>query len=147
MMRLLTAVFLAMASPALADESLSLWLKTAERAQDETICVISRGVDGSMTIQVQKLTNSFPERSQAIPASHHALSAFDAVLALIDTGVIPMDAMNPNMPWSPREGMELWLVADGTERFARVAGLQVPAEVLALFDPFGDGACTRLADR
>jgi hypothetical protein len=43
--------------------------------------------------------------------------------------------------------MELWLVVDGTERLARMAGLDLPPEVLALFDPLGNGACTRLANR
>jgi hypothetical protein len=149
-MRELTAAVLAMAllAPAArADVSLSLWLKRADRADEETICVVARKADGSMTQQVQRLMNSFPARPQPLPESPEATAAFDAVLALIDAGGIQMDEMNPDMPWSPSEGMELRLTRDGTERLARVAGLTLPDEVLALFDSFGDGACTRLADR
>jgi hypothetical protein len=132
--------------PASADETLSLWLKSADRVQDETICVVARASDGSMTIQVQAPANSFPARAQPIPVPSEASAAFDAVLARIADGSIVMDEMNPDMPWGGVDGMELWLVVDGTERLARMAGLNLPPEVLALFDPLGNGACTRLAN-
>lgn len=114
---------------------------------DETICVVSRADDGGMTIQVQKAMNSFPAGSRPIPDPVAASAAFDAVLARIADGTIVMDELNPDMPWGGIEGMELRLVADGTECLARTAGLDVPPEVLALFDPLGEGACTRLASR
>jgi hypothetical protein len=46
---LVLAVALGVGAPANAEESLTLWLKTADRAQEETICVITRKADGSMT--------------------------------------------------------------------------------------------------
>ncbi len=149
-MRELTAACVAMvlAAPAAsADVSLSLWLKRADRTEEETICVVEQKADGRMTLQVQSLMNSFPARPQSIPQTTETTEAFNAVLTWIDAGGIQMDEMNPDMPWSPVEGMELRLTRDGTEQLARVAGLTLPDEVLSLFDPLGDGACTRLADR
>jgi hypothetical protein len=130
-----------------ANESLSLWLKSAGQVQDESVCVVTRASDGSMTLRVQKVMNSFPARPRLIADPKEASAAFDAVLARIKDGSITMDEMNADMPWSPEEGMELWLVTDGTEHLARQAGLVVLPEILALFDTLEAGACTRLARR
>jgi hypothetical protein len=149
-MRGLAALFLALvsgASSAAADVSLTLWLKSVERSQQETICVVSRGDDGTMTLQVQQVTHSFPARPQPILATTETSAAFDAALARITDGTIRWNEMNPDLPWHGIDGMELRLVANGSESLLREAGLEVVPEILTLFDPLGEGTCTRLADR
>jgi hypothetical protein len=91
--------------------------------------------------------NSFPARPEPVSNPAEASAAFEAVLARINDGSITMDEMNPDMPWRGVDGMELWLEVDGVEHLARQAGLDVLPEILTLFDPLGDGLCTRLAER
>jgi hypothetical protein len=134
-------------SAASAEGSLSLWLKSAGHAQDETNGVVVRSGDGGLALRVQRPMNSFPARPRPIPDPAAASAASDAVRARVRDGSIVMVEMTPALPRGGTDGMELWPVADGRETVARVAGLAVPPEVLALFDPLGEGACTRIARR
>ena len=75
-MRGLIVVFLVFASAASADESLTLWFKSVERSQEETICEVSRSSDGNMTLRVQKTMNSFPAPPEPILDTSEVSAAF-----------------------------------------------------------------------
>jgi hypothetical protein len=150
MMRLLVVIFLGLIQPATAasaEVALTLWMKGLEGEAPEPICSVARADDGTMTVRVQNAMNSFPARPEPIPDPASASAAFDAVLARIKDGMLVMNEMNPEVPWSGGAGVELWLEADGKRSVSRVAGLDLLPELLALFEPLGDGACTRLAKR
>ncbi|NJM84504.1 MAG: hypothetical protein HC844_20495 [Tabrizicola sp.] len=149
-MRVPAFVFAAqvLAAPAaFAEESLTLWLRNGDPSFKETICLVSRAEDGTITGIVQKALDSFPASVQPIPDPRATAAAFDSVLQRIKDGTLPMVAFDPAAPRREGTGMELRYTADGETGVARIKGLKVPPDVLALFDPLGEGACTRLAHR